>query len=105
MSSTPDTKGIKKPLRKEPKGGWKESTYYICNVAFSSHNVIHRAMFYTGFLNGNNGTPGGYNGFVCRAGYEDGPLKYTDAFYVEPLYELMDEKMNPINEKVDCEET
>ena len=81
MSSTPNSKGIEKPLRKEPKGGWKESTYYVCNVAFSSHNVIHRAMFFTGFLNGKNGTPGGYNGFVCRAGYEDGAPKYTDAFY------------------------
>lgn len=104
MSSTPNSKGIEKPLRKEPKGGWKESTYYVCNVAFSSHNVIHRAMFFTGFLNGKNGNPGGYNGFVCRAGYEDGAPKYTDAFYVEPLYELMNEKMNFIGAVVDSVE-
>lgn len=44
-----------------PPNGWKPRTYYTVEVAWTEHNVIHKAVFYTGFLNGPNGEPGGYN--------------------------------------------
>lgn len=44
-----------------PENGWEENTFYIVDVAFSSYNIIHRAIFYTGFLDGKNNSPGGYN--------------------------------------------
>lgn len=96
---TPASKGIKKRTVIRPEGGWKERTYYICNVAFSSHNVIHKAIFYTGFLS-DNGEPQGYNGFVNGSGYEDGAPSITEAYYVKPLTELMDDKMTVINKSL-----
>lgn len=70
--STPEMMNLKKRTIYKPKNGWKERTYYIVDVAFSANNVIHRAIFYTGFLNGEkDGEPGAYNGFTVGAGYED----------------------------------
>ena len=43
-----------------PPGGWKERAYYVVKVAYSSANVPHKAIFYSGFLNGAGGSPGGY---------------------------------------------
>lgn len=56
-----------------PEGGWRASTYYVVDVAYSKTNPIHRAIFYSGFLNGNSaGTePGGYNA-IWNASYEVG---------------------------------
>lgn len=54
-----------------PGGGWEPRTYYVVDVAFSSHNVVHRSIFYSGFLNGDNEGPGGYN-VVWNASYEVG---------------------------------
>jgi hypothetical protein len=53
-----------------PVGGWKERTYYAVVVAWFVGNPLHRAIFYTGFLNGRGVRgdktlpekwPGGYN--------------------------------------------
>ena len=44
-----------------PISGWKERTYYKVLVSFHKGNPIHQAIFYTGFLNGRNGGPGGYS--------------------------------------------
>lgn len=46
-----------------PEEGWEEQCYYSVDAAYSQHNPIHRAIFYTGFLNGNSERtePGGYN--------------------------------------------
>lgn len=98
--STPSMMEVDKPRRLEPLGGWKAHTYYVCRVAFSANNVIHNAIFYTGFLNGKNGGPGGYNGFVTQAGYEGEAPEYHEAFYVRPLVELMDREMRVINREV-----
>lgn len=94
--STPSQMNLKHPKRIAPAGGWKPQTYYVCEVAFSADNVIHKAIFYTGFLNGRNGEPEGYNGFVEGSGYEDGAPKYRDAYYVRPIIELLDRKMSVI---------
>jgi hypothetical protein len=44
-----------------PAEGWKESTAYLVDVSFSERNPIHRALFFTGFLNGPDCGPGAYN--------------------------------------------
>lgn len=97
---TPSLQGHKKPYRVPPKEGWKENTYYVCDVAFSSSNVIHNAIFYTGFICESSGEPLGYNGFVHGSGYEDGSPTYRDAYYVIPKVELMDEDMKIVNKVV-----
>jgi|PlaIllAssembly_1097288.scaffolds.fasta_scaffold09012_1 hypothetical protein len=43
-----------------PEGGWKANTYYKVHVTLFKGNCPHEAIFYTGFLNGRNGGPGGY---------------------------------------------
>jgi hypothetical protein len=62
---------------------WEEQTYYIVDVAFSSHNPIHRTILFTGFLY--NGKPGGYNGFLSTT---SGPLEFRDAFFVNVIQKI-----------------
>lgn len=50
-----------------PEGGWEPRTYYVAEVASRPTNPIHRAIFYSGFLN--NGEPAGYNA-IYNATYE-----------------------------------
>lgn len=61
VGNTPLSLGIEKGTRIPLKGKWKEQTYYVVEVAYSSTNPIHRSIFYSGFLNGKGGKPGGYN--------------------------------------------
>ncbi len=53
-----------------PAGGWMPQTYYIVEAAFSTVNLIHDYIFFSGFLNGEDHGPGGYNHFTgtedCR---------------------------------------
>lgn len=49
-----------------PANGWKAESLYLVEVSFSKSNVIHNAVFYTGFLE--KGQPAGYNE-LCL--YED----------------------------------
>lgn len=65
---------------------WRARRYYIVNVAFSSDNIIHRAFFYSGFLQ--DGVPCGYNGFA-RFGcdFEKG-MEIADAYFIEVLEEV-----------------
>jgi hypothetical protein len=44
-----------------PPTGWKPKTFYAVRVAWNKHNVIHKAIFYSGFLNDPDNQPGGYN--------------------------------------------
>lgn len=46
-----------------PVDGWKPQTYYIVEAAFSTTNPIYEYVFFSGFLNGKEETPGGYNHF------------------------------------------
>lgn len=63
-----------------PRGGWKERTWYLIEVAYNNCNPIHLALFYTGFLNGPNGTPGGYSGVHA--------LNYADDDEVTPINKI-----------------
>lgn len=57
----PHNIGITKKTIIPPEHGWKERQYYVVEVAFNEHNPIHKALFYSGFLNGgtNEAFPGG----------------------------------------------
>lgn len=57
-----------------PEFGWKEQTVYLVEVSWSETNPIHRALYYSGFLNGEpEGTPGGYNGVMYPNAPEESP--------------------------------
>lgn len=66
-----------------PKGGWKDKTYYIVDVAFSKHNPIHRKIFYSGFTN--NGQPGAYSGFGQFGSWEAAYESFGKAFYLRVI--------------------
>lgn len=55
-----------------PEGGWVPRTYYVVEVASRPSNLIHRAIFYSGFLN--EGVPAGYNA-IYNATYEREDIK------------------------------
>lgn len=67
-----------------PIGGWKERTWYVVEVSFNPHNPTFGALFFTGFLNGPNGGPGGYNEI---AGLED-KTDIGSVHYLRALREL-----------------
>lgn len=73
----------KHPVRYAPKGGWKEHTFYIVEVAFSNNNPVHRHILYTGFLS-ENGTPSGYNKLITSS---DNSV-FSDAVYLHPVERL-----------------
>lgn len=68
-----------------PEGGWKERTHYLVEVAFSKFNVIHRSIFFTGFLNAKCGLPGGYNYFPSSSS----KLEYHNALYIKCIREIV----------------
>lgn len=73
-------KGIIAPVK-----GWEPQTYYLVKVAYSSHNIIHRSIFYSGFLNGPNNTPGGYNEIWTPFGDR---TNITNAYYLKVIRKL-----------------
>jgi len=76
---TPNDLNIKCGEHVPPKNGWEQRTYYIVDVAFSSNNIIHRTVFYSGFLF--NGIPCGYNKFLNYTN----DLEYKDAWYIKAI--------------------
>jgi len=78
-SKTPDMLNIKKGTIILPEGGLKPNTTYIVEAAFSKHSVINRTLFYTGFLNGKNNTPGSYSWFLRT----ENCLRYHHAYFLE----------------------
>lgn len=66
-----------------PKGGWKEHTFYVVDVSFSIDNIIHRDLFFTGFLD-HEKKPAGYNKFF-NAEYT---ISY--AVYLRVVEEVLD---------------
>ena len=84
MSSTPSELKIKKGTVVPPVNGWKEGTYYVVKVAFGSGNVIHKSLFYSGFLQ--DGKPCGYNCLLSPV--YDTKYKLTQTYYLEVVEEL-----------------
>lgn len=54
---------------------FKPKTYYNVEIAMNMNNPIFQDIFYTGFLNGEDDTPGGYNKFF-QANVEFRDVKY-----------------------------
>ena len=56
---TPESLGITSRTIIPLAEGWLEKSYYVVDIAVKQGSVIHKAIFYTGFLH--NGEPWGYN--------------------------------------------
>ena len=63
-----------------PEGGWKEHTYYVVQVSYSSTNPVHTAILGVGFLQ-ENGYPGS-DSEIWNNSYE-GVKAFRSAWYVE----------------------
>jgi hypothetical protein len=72
-----------------PEGGWLERSWYLVEVAFSTTNVIHRSLFFTGFVDENR-IPGAYNEFANHS-YDDGKKVYADCCYIKAVKPLLSE--------------
>lgn len=70
-----------------PVGGWKERTYYIVTVQFSSSNPEHRAILYTGFLNGPDNIPGGYS-CLFNPAYDPPTQPLSELWSIRPVKEI-----------------
>lgn len=70
-----------------PVGGWKEQTVYLVDVSYNASNPIHRCLFYTGFLNGPDGGPGGYARLLPPVG----DIEYPDKspYYMRVVSEVV----------------
>ncbi len=77
----PSSKAIIPPLN-----GWKEQTYYKVEASFNRQNPISEYIFYSGFLNGKNGEPGGYNQ-IWNGSMEDFHT-INDVYYMKVIGEL-----------------
>ncbi|WP_417585399.1 hypothetical protein [Pelagibacterium sp.] len=71
-----------------PDGGWEESSWYQVEVAFRQGNPVHKALLYTGFLNGirsdrKKGSPGGYHILVNPSW--DRNCFISDLHYLKPI--------------------
>lgn len=64
-----------------PIDGWQERTYYRVFVSFNANNPVHEAIFYSGFLNGQGRTPGGYN--QAWNPTWDNPVSLRELFFLE----------------------
>ena len=71
---------------KLPPDGWKPQTYYWVRVQMSEFNTPHFAIFYSGFLNGENNTPGAYAGRL--AGADQYFTDYRELYSIEFVAEI-----------------
>lgn len=79
---TPQSMGVSGIM--PPPGGWKPHTFYEIEVAYRPTNIIHRAIFYSGFLH--RGEPAGHNA-VWLPTY-DGQRPIQSAYYAKVITEL-----------------
>ncbi len=88
---TPKCLGITERTIIPPEEGWKENSYYVVDIARSINNVIHRAIFYTGFIY--NKEPWGYNstGVFNR---DDTPTVIQNLFYCKAIRLIGDNNLN-----------
>lgn len=61
---------------------FEENTYYNVEISMGGGNPIFQDIFYTGFLNGKDNGPGGYNSFFKS----DGEIK--DIYYMKVLSKI-----------------
>ena len=65
---------------------WKSETWYLVDVSYRKTNPIHRALFFTGFLN-IDGKPGGYNMIISHS-YQN-HFGYSDIYYLKVIREIV----------------
>lgn len=65
---------------------WKAETWYLVDVSYRKTNPIHRALFYTGFLNSDE-KPGGYNMIVSHSYAK--LFSYRDVYYLKVIREIV----------------
>ena len=65
-----------------PIDGWKERTWYLCDVAFSSTNPVHSIMYFTGFLT-EDGKPSGYS--HLHSLNSETNFSIGEVFYLNPI--------------------
>lgn len=70
-----------------PRGGWEERCYYLVDVSYGPSNPIHRAIFFTGFLD--DGEPGGYSNLWGSYDYPI-PFNSVEVYYLKPIRLLTD---------------
>ena len=71
----------------QPKGGWKEKTWYLVEGATSTTNPVHKCILFTGILD-RKGNPCGYSGITSvnyYSTYDTGVFNYP---YIRPIKEL-----------------
>tara|TARA_R110000744_G_scaffold213608_1_gene332475 strand:- start:302 stop:583 length:282 start_codon:yes stop_codon:yes gene_type:complete len=81
---------IFKPEEQEiipPRNGWMENTFYLVEVKLYGTNVTHRSIFYSGFINGFENRPGGYN-CIMNPTYEDERYKINNIKYLKVIRRL-----------------
>jgi hypothetical protein len=70
-----------------PINGWKEHTLYLVDVSMNAGNPMHKALFYSGFLQ--DGWPCGYNGITSMIPSNDeGPREIHSVYYMKVIKEL-----------------
>lgn len=70
----------------KPNDGWLENAWYLVLVSYEPSNPVHHSLFYTGFLNGKNKNPGGYNCLVPINGTADhSHTEIADIHYLKPI--------------------
>jgi hypothetical protein len=77
-----------------PKDGWQPNTVYLVEVAMHESNPIHRALFYSGFLNGKGEDgewPGGYNNVISPVSPQE-PVQISKVRYLKVIEVLADDK-------------
>jgi hypothetical protein len=66
-----------------PENGWLPQALYLVDVSYRDSNPIHRAYFFTGFLD-DNGNPSSYN-YITSGGYSDDPYPISSVRYLKPI--------------------
>jgi len=65
---------------------WKSETWYLIDVSYNKNNPVHRALFFTGFLN-EDGMPGSYNMIISHS-YQN-HFGYSDIYYLKVIREIV----------------
>lgn len=86
-----------------PPNGWLGNSYYIVEMSLRPNNPVFSAIFYTGFLNGDDiseeSIPGRYNYFMSDSGPVEadrpkiGMLRYHDVHYLKPIHLIAESKV------------
>jgi len=77
-----------------PEFGWEEQQYYTVELAFDENNVIHKSIFFSGFLH--RGEPAQYNS-IFNPTYEQ-LYKISDVHYLKVIDNLHIDLNNSVSD-------